>query len=252
MAKLNFERGFAELNMKHGVNGKDPIKKRDPIGMEDYKRKFEDLQLQRDQEEIEFAQENIFEGRKFDPVEFNKFFEKKKKKDERKRASNNDAIAKYGNDIAAFNDFDEASGGIGVDNYNDLYTDDKFTGYNDNYAGLESGMVGNNNGKSDDEISLDSPVDNTYDTHNKGVSKEQFDKEMKKMMAEREQDDLQFDKLEQKDYGSALDDKYGISHQMGFIVGNTTVGGVAGHQKAYKKRDIKEETLKAYKQLTEK
>ena len=41
---------------------------------------LQDLQAQRDMENIEITQRNLFEGRSFNPSEFNKFFEKNKKK----------------------------------------------------------------------------------------------------------------------------------------------------------------------------
>lgn len=239
------------------------------LSQDDYNRKFEDLQLQREQDELEINHENIFEGRSFDPTVFNKMFEKKKRRDDKKKMSG--ALAKYNNDISAFNDFDDSSGGVPIDNYENLYSDDKYTSFHENYSGIGSGLIGNDNhsdnysdnhsdnhtdnhsnghsdGHSDDDISIDSPDHDEYDSHNKGVSKENLDDAMKRMMAERnEQNDL-FETMTTNDYGSALDDKYGVSNQFGFMVGNN----MQGHQKNTMKRDVKDETIKAYKKLTSK
>jgi curved DNA-binding protein CbpA len=256
LAKLGFERGIAELDRKHGYNKKNT----DPISKEEYNRKIDDLELHRKQEdlELEINQKNVFEGRQFTHAEFNKMFDQKKKRDE-KRKKKNGAITKFKNgDIAAFNDFEGGSGGVGIDNYDSLYGEGSYDDYNDSYAGVGAGMFGSADGASDDDVSIDSPDENDnedlYGSHNKGtyngvdVSKESFDAAMKRVMAEREDDAKKFDGMKPEEYGSAINDKYGISSQLGFMVGNDRFG----HQKNFKKRNVKEETIKAYKQLTEK
>jgi len=155
---------------------------------------------------------------------------------------------KYQDGVAAFNDFDGGLDGVGLDQYDKLYSDGKYEDFHDSYAGVEQGMIGSNGGKSDDELSIESIDGNDYDTHNKGVTKESLDSAMNKMMSERKEQDDVFDKMKTDEFGSALDDKYGISKQFGFILGNDKFG----HQKNIKRRNIQEETLKAYKQLTDK
>jgi hypothetical protein len=246
IAKLNFEKGLADLDRKHGYVNKDSETK--AMTKEDHDRRMEDLKLQRDQEDIELMQDNMFEGRDFIPAEFNKMFDKKKRRDEKRKMKG--GLTKYNDGIAAFNDYDGDSGGVSIDNYDKLYSEGSYADYNDHYAGIGSGMIGADNGQSDDDISIDSPDENEndYENHNKGVSKDSLDVAMKKMMAERNEQDDVFEKMQSSDYGSAMDDKYGISSQFGFMVGNDKFG----HQKNMKRRNIQEETLKAYKQLTEK
>ena len=89
---------------------------------------------------------------------------------------------------------------------------------------------------------------NDYDTHNKNITKESLDSVMKKMMVSRGDEDTKFQNMAHSDYGSAMDDKYGISKQLGFMVGTDKFG----HQKNIKKRDASEEITKAYKALTDK
>jgi curved DNA-binding protein CbpA len=243
IAKLNFEQGLASFDRKHGYNKKDA----DKISEEEHKRRVKDMELQRQQEEIELQQDNLFKDRDFNPSDFNKMFEKKKRRDEKRKTS---GLAKIGaDDIAAFNDVEGDSGGVGIDQYDNLYSQGSFGEYNANYAGIGSGMVGDDNGASEDEISIDSPNEDEYDNHRKGVSKEALDAEMKRMMSERETQNTVFEKFsDNKQFGSALDDKYGISSQFGFMVGTD----LAGNQKNIKKRNVKEETLKAYKKLAAK
>ena len=70
--KMNLIRGFnpSELNVKYDVDTS--------------KKLYQDLQAQRDMEEFELAQKNLFESRAFNPSEFNKMFEKNKKKEDKK------------------------------------------------------------------------------------------------------------------------------------------------------------------------
>jgi curved DNA-binding protein CbpA len=244
IAKLNFDRGLADMNRKHGYDKKDA----EPINHDEYKRRLDDMQLFREQEdrEIEINQENIFEGRQYNPSEFNKMFERKKRRDDKRKTHG--GLTKYTDHISAFNDFDADSGGVGVDQYDTLYSEGNFDGYNDAYAGIGTGIIGNTNGNSDDEISIDSPDEDEYNNHKKGVSKESLDAAMKKMQSERKEQNSSFKTMKHTEYGSAMDDQYGISNQLGFMVGTDRFG----HQKNMKKRNIREETLKAYKELTEK
>ncbi len=246
IAKLNFDQKICEFDRKHGFDKSMIL---DKILEHDYDRMVDDLDLQRRQEtdELDLCQDNLFDKIKYTPQTFNDYFEKKKKRDvKRKNKCGN--ITKYDPGIAAFNDYDGESGGINIDQYDNVYDNDKFNNFSNLYAGIGSGLIGNDNGQSDDDVSIDSPDENEYDKHNKGVSKEDLDSALKKIMDERSgQNDL-FENMQASDFGSALDDKFGISNQLGFMVGTDKFG----HQKNIKKRDVKEETLKAYKQLTEK
>jgi hypothetical protein len=249
IAKLNFEQGLANMDRKHGINRKDmeyiPSK-------EESDRRMEDMRLQREQEDIELQQENPFEGREFNQSEFNKLFLKKQKRDE-KRKKQSGGLAKVNDGIAAFNDFDGESGGIGIDQMDNLYSDDKFADYNANYAGVGAGMIGRNvdNDLASDDISIDSPDEDEYDieSHKKGISKDAFEAAMKKMESEREENDKIFEQFQEKnEYVSALDDKYGISSQLGFMVGTDKFG----NQKNNKKRVAEKDEMRAYKKLTQK
>jgi curved DNA-binding protein CbpA len=73
---------------------------------------------------------------------------------------------------------------------------------------------------------------------------EQYDleTELKKIMDDRKQQNNMFENLETSDYGSALDDKYGISRQLGFIVGS---------DKYSQQKNINIDISKTYKELTQ-
>lgn len=245
IAKLNFDRELAELNNQHGY---DPDADKNPISKEDFSRMAEDLETQRKQEELEVDVENMFEGRSFSNAEFNKVFEKKKKRDEKRKKVG--GLVKVGGGVSAFNDGIDGSG-TGIDSYDNLYSQGAYSGFDDNYAGIGSGLVGNDDGMSEDDVSIDSVDGDDYDSHNKGVAKEDLDARMKAMMADRNTQDSAFEKMKPGEYGSAIDDEYGVSNQLGFMVGDSKF---FGHQRSSKKSDnkLKEKTLKIYKQLTEK
>jgi curved DNA-binding protein CbpA len=256
LAKLKFDMSKKELNSKHGYDEE----KEDIIEKEEFNRRFDDLVMQREQEEVAIQHDNMFEGRQFNPSEFNKMFEKKKRRDAKRGSGKEGGIVPVGEDgIMAFNDGMD-SNFAGIDSYSDLYATGNYGGASDNFAGLGAGMIGGE-GSDSDELSIDSnDIEDTYDTHNKGASKEVMDDMFQRAMAEREMQDDKFEHmLENDEYGSAMDDKYGISKDFGFMVGNDSKFG--GHQSARQqnrsKRGTKDKNrvkaqYEAYKELTDK
>lgn len=248
IAKLHFEKGLADMDRKHGYNRSQSD---DKMTKDESKRRTDDLMMLREQELLELSHDNLFEGTTFDHAKFNKLFEKQKKKESKKSSS----LAKLDNGVTAFNDYDGESGGVGLDQYDNLYAEDNFNDYNSNFASIGSGLIGTKSdnqeqseGGDDLDISLDSLDEDDYNSHNKGASKESLDAAMKKLMAEREGETSQFENMAPDEFGSVMDDKFGISSQFGFMIGTDKFG----HQKNIKKQNVKDETLKAYKQLTEK
>merc|ERR1712065_123508 len=120
------------------------------------------------------------------------------------------------------------------------YATGSYGGASDNFASVGAGMIGGENSDSD-EISIDSDdIEDTYDTHNKGVSRDAMDDK--------------FEKMELDEYGSAMDDKFGISKNFGFMVGNDKFGHQIGQKGGKRSRRNKERVkaqYEAYKELTE-
>jgi hypothetical protein len=73
MRKINKIRGF------------DPDKIDEKLDKNALSREIDNITAQRDADLIELKQRNLFEGRTFNPNEFNKYFEKNKKKQEKTR-----------------------------------------------------------------------------------------------------------------------------------------------------------------------
>lgn len=250
LAQLKFEMSKKELNTKHGYDES----KEEAIDKEEYTRRVEDLALQRggEQDDMEIDQDNMFEGRNFNPNEFNKKFEKEKRRQERRTGSGaQGGLVVAGNDgVMAFNDGAD-SAYAPIDSYSDLYADGKYTGTSDNFAGVGDGLIGGDNSGSDD-ISIDSAdIQDTYDTHAQGNSKEAMDAAYQKALSERSIQDDKFDAMGVNDFGSAMDDKFGISKDFGFMVGDDKFGHQIGRRgKSRRDRDKKAE-YDAYKELTE-
>jgi curved DNA-binding protein CbpA len=244
IAKLKFEMSKKDMNRKHGY---DEEAAKNKMTKDEHNRRIEDLTMQRqmEQDEIELEHSNPFKDRKMAPVEFgaefNKYFEKRKKIEEKKKKTG--GLIRY-EDIGAFNDDQDM--GATIDNYEGLYGEGNFSGYNENYAGVGSGMIGDNmSDNGSDDLSIGS-IEDTFDKHNKGATKESLDEIMKKEMNERMMQDKAFDNMTDVDFGSAINDKFGVSHGMGFMVGNN----MRGDQRSKKKEDKTDPNkLKAYRAL---
>ena len=242
MAKLNFELSKKELNAKHGYDDS----KEEKIDPQEYERRLDDMKLQRDQEELDIQHDNMFEGRQFNHSEFNKRFERQKRRQEKKQKQG-DLVVANDDGVMAFNDGVDSSF-ASVDAYSDLYAGGKYSGTSDMFAGVGDGMIGDDVGS--DDISIDSAdIEDTYDTHTHANTKEDIDDALSRMMAERNTQDNEFDKMGVNDFGSALDDKYGISKDFGFMVGNDR----SGHQTSRRPRRNRNKDnaeYEAYKELT--
>jgi hypothetical protein len=188
-------------------------------------RRVEDMMLQREQDELEATCENVFEGRQFNQSEFNKLFDRKQKK-------HGNGIVKYQGDILAAND-------MGGDSYCSAIESNYMATNDVPYDPAHNSPYDPTN----DMSSIDSDPDDSADAL-ADAKLPDLEAIMKQMMASRAEQDALFDSMQPSEYGSAIDDKYGVSSQLGFMVGDK----LHGHQKPIVKRNVKEIT--AYKQLT--
>lgn len=76
--------------------------------------------------------------------------------------------------------------------------------------------------------------------NNTDIKEEDVENELKRIMNERNEQNSLFETLELSDYGSTMDDNYGISKQLGFIVGSDK----------YSNKNINSELITTYKELT--
>lgn len=81
-AKIDFMESKKLLDEKSGFNQSQyEDEKKNKLSKENMKELIEDIQLSREQEDIELTQENFFEGKKFNLNKFNAIFEKAKEKE---------------------------------------------------------------------------------------------------------------------------------------------------------------------------
>jgi curved DNA-binding protein CbpA len=195
LAELEFEKEYIKTK-------KDKV-----IDTDDFQRKIETLELERETQMNEISYKNIFNNKSFDSKKFNKYFEK---------TSKNDEITKYNPDnIFAYNDEN-----IGTNNNFSLIDDD-------------------NDSSSQEEIDLDSISDNDE-------TQEDINKILEQLKTERETQNNEFDSfMENGKYKSSLDDKYGVSNSLGFMVGTDIRGNQNNNY------NIETDYEEIYKELTQ-
>ena len=220
-AKLEFEKNFNDLEKIHGSD-KLSVKS---ISNEDASRKLEDLLLQREVDELEYKPKNIFENKSFNSQTFNKEFLKSKKKKEKK---DDNKLITY-NEINALNS-DNSFVNID-DDYSKLYTNEK----NNLYSSIESS-------ESEDSDVISSIDSDEIQMEENTLTKDQCDSALEKLINERNDENNEFSNVD--DLKSAFDDKFGISSNLGFMVGTDFQGS-----QLQNKNIINDNELDAYKKL---
>ena len=201
--KMNTIRGFnpAELDIKFDANTS--------------KKLFQDLQAQRDMEEFELAQKNLFESRAFNPSEFNKMFEKNKKKEDKKikMKQAKGEMVKFDDSFTAFNDTGVGNFISVNDDYGELFGKDDFkssTTFSKNKNDIDNL----------DDLSMssisDEDIEDTYNNHKLKITNDEIDR----FTRQRDMETNKFDKLNLNEFKSVMDDQFGISKDFGTIIGN--------------------------------
>lgn len=248
LSEIAFKQKVTEMDAKHGFDsGKKYDKESYKLESKDFSRRLNDLQIERGQQEALCAKKDIFDGRVFNQVEFNKRFEADKKKREKQRKSKSDdrSIVKWEGVAAAYDH--GASGG----QYMSL--DDDGKGYEDLYAtGDDMDYAYARKLDSDDEESLSSlddalleDVDVSYvKGHDK--DKHQVAKSYDELLKTRERDAAIFEgRKYDNTWGDVKANPFNPSHQMGEIIGTDMLDVKALDTD----RKMKKEKIEAYKAL---
>lgn len=233
-AQIDFE---SETNKLNKLRGFDPDKMKDKLDKKDLDRNIGDLRAQRDTDMIELSQKNIFEGRQFNPLEFNKLFEKDKKKQEKKQKKKQESgeLSKLGDDFTAFND-----NGLGNfisvnDNYGDLFGSDNFR-ENSLYGKMKEDFSVSDISSDEDEYK------NDYDNHNTNRDTKSTDDMYAKMMRDRSLFDNDLKDTKTAGYKDVMEDQFGISKQFGRMLGNDITQKV-------KPQKIESDMVKVYNKM---
>ena len=184
-ALLDFKQQSDKMNKLRNFNPSDINK----IDKKDLDRNMQDLLTQRDVESIELAQKNLFEGRSFNPSDFNKFFEQNKKKEEKKnkKRQQKGELVNYDENFTAFND-NGLNNFISVnDDYGELFGKDQFRD-----TGLFSRNTNDNN---DIELSSDSDISIDYnDDYNNHKNNKLKTNDLDSLLARRTEEDKLYKK----------------------------------------------------------
>ena len=240
-ARIDFKKENEKRNKIVGYNPDPELK----LNKTDMSKTLEDLIARREMDEIETIKKNVFEGRDFNPTEFNMMFEKEKHKREKKDKTKKDKgdMVKFGEDFTAFN-------ATGFNNFVAL-TDDYGSSFNEDgrpvggaslysKADLELSDSDSDLDLSDDEFNYN----NTYNTHNS--NKKDFEKTIEDKLRERELQDNLYNSRERKDFNSnIMDIDFGISKDFGQMIGKDITGAHTNN----KSKRIDSDMVKAYKLL---
>jgi len=246
-AENSFKLGFLDMDKRHGFKRNELDD--EPLSVDDFNKKLQDISFSRSALDDELAtnQKNMFEGRSFNPIEFNKAWEKKKRQNEKRKGNgNSDTSMTLWDGLSASNDF--GIGGttdyVGIDNdYGDLYTK---TNYN---TSQYSSILDNISENGDDASVASDDIDVSYVTgHNKDNSdvSKRFDEYMKS----RERDDEYYNAREFGDnnsWKSVFDNPMNISSSMGTTVGKDI--GKLDMRNNKRGNTLNKSTIDAYKQL---
>jgi len=237
-ALLDFEVESKKLNK---IRGFEPTKMDDKIDRTALSREIDDLKVRRDMDFIELSQKNIFENRKFNPSEFNNFFEKSKKKREKieKKKQEKGEIVKFGEAFTAFND-NGLENFIAIDtDYSNLFGSDNFK---ENKLFSKVNDTINDDFNTSDLSSIDSDYDDSYNKHNSERNFDKTEDKFKKMMIDRESLNNNLSKVETAGYKDVMEDQFGISKQFGKMIGRD----ITQKNKTYK---IDSDMIKIYNKM---
>lgn len=244
-AKNAFKIGFLDMDKKHGFNRTDLTET--ALSTEDFNKKMQDMEFSRNalNDELATKQHNLFEGRSFNPLEFNKAWEKKQRQEKKKKNGNGDTSMTLWDGLSASNDF--GMGGtsdyVGLDSdYGDLYAKNN---YNTSQFASKLDDISENG----DNVSVASDdIDVSYVTdHNKNNT--DVNKRFEDYLKTRERDDEYYNAREFGDvnsWKSVYDNPMNISSSMGTMVGKE-VKTLDTRNK--KNNSINKSTIDAYKQL---
>lgn len=197
-AQIEFDKIFTEFDEKYNI---DRTKINEKIDTEELKNKIENLSLQREQDELEFSQNNLFENENFDIGKFNAAFDLYNN-------MNNNQMSKR-NKIDPFN----MNNNVNFDSINydgDSDDDGKFDG-NVNFASINFDKNNKENKLSKDKIKNLEPANYTT---NHNVKETNYEDELKKRLQEREKETEMLHNMEYSDF-NVEDKTYKFLHKIG-------------------------------------
>lgn len=210
-SELEFRKESDKINKLRGFNPDSEVK----LNKQEMTKNMQELLAQRDVESIELAQKNVFEGRSFNPNEFNSIFEKNKRKEEKKLKKRQEAgdMILYEDQFTAFNDTGLGNFISVEQDYGDIYNEKQDFKDQSKFTKL--------NKFNEDEISVSSDSEFEYNNDYSDYKNNKLkDDELKRKMIERESDTKKYDNMRLNEFKSVLEDQFGISKDFGTLIGN--------------------------------
>lgn len=210
VARAKHSLEYDELDRKRGFDRKRYDQEKDnPLDAHATSKRYEDLMLTREQDDIELTQKKIFTEDTWNPDKFNELFELKYKK-------GNDKLVKHNGMPSAFN---ESSGGnyTNADDYEDLFDEREEGADNDHYGSLKHFDETDNQITDEDVRRLKSlKGSKDYKGHNSDRSSKSYHDDLERRIKDRENEDELYNNRKMKDFET--DSKmggYGFLHQVG-------------------------------------
>lgn len=196
-SQVEFDKVFKEFDVKHSI---DRTKLDEKLDKDTVDGRLDDLILQREQDEIEFSQNTLFENSEnFDLSKFNSAF------DIYKNSTDKQVIKK--SNVQAFNFNNEISVFSTLDVYDKTYDEEALEGTN-TYSNIN---IGKTNKLNKDKIKNVNSSDYTLG-HNK--INDDFEDEIQKKIREREQETEQLSSMKFSEFKNE-DKAFQFSHEIG-------------------------------------
>lgn len=199
-AELEFKSSMALLDDKVGFRRDQYFdEEKNKLQKEDMLNLAKDLELERDQDDIEYKPQQIFApGEAFNIRKFNKAFEKAKK-----RGNTDIEVLKNPKEKNAQDEF------VGInDDYGDM-----FGHSSGNYAGVEFGSTTDN--FLDTDLNDSGDEGDSYYDHNKNRDGE-YKKSLEDLIKQREQETAHYRDMSFKDFNTNMEEGYGFLHEVGY------------------------------------
>lgn len=241
-AENSFKMGFLELDKKHNF---DRSGLEDKMTKTEASKKLEDLMLERETQDIECIQPNIFGEKAFSQEEFNRQWERNQRKRDKKgrNRGGTDSSMILWEGISAANDvgLGGSSNFVSIDSdYGNIYSTD------DQNSSLFASRL-DSEGETDSDYESDDDIDVSYVSgHNQ--NKDDVMKRFEQLQGMRKTENELYDAREfnDKTWGSVMDNPFNPSKHFNSILGKDVTQSLEGPRK---KKQIGKDLAHAYKQL---
>jgi len=199
-AKKVFKMENSNLNRKHNFNPTDI----GPIEENTLNTRMRDLEIMREQDEIELSHDKLFDGADFNLAKFNAVFDAMHKR--------NDELVPHSGNPNAFEDANDIQFGSYKNSYDTLYDESEYIGDN-THANVNLDNKKSNKKISKIDVKNIEPVDYVKGHNKKDAN---YNKSLEQLMKEREVEDTKYNDRSFADFNTDVNmGGYGIFNEVG-------------------------------------